>query len=114
MNAVYQGALTFTGQNIGSKKYNRINRILFTSLGTVTVIGIVLGFAAFLAGDFLIAIYYPEADVIAMGKIRLGIICTTYFLCGIMDVFVGMLRGMGSSVLPMLVSLTGACGLRIV
>ena len=62
----------------------------------------------------LLGIYSSDAEVIAYGIRRLKIICLPYFLCGIMEVLVGSLRGMGYSVLPMLVSLTGACGLRII
>ena len=44
----------------------------------------------------------------------MSVILPTYFICGLMDVMVGQLRGIGYSVMPMIVSLTGACLLRIV
>ena len=113
MNAVYQTNLSFTSQNFGAKKYGRINKIMVTCIAVVAAVGISLGMAAFAAGDFLLGIYSSDAEVLKYGMIRLSIIGTTYFLCGIMDTMVGSIRGIGYSVMPMLVSLTGACGLRI-
>lgn len=113
MNAVYQTNLSFTSQNIGGKKYTRVNKILFTCLGTVTAVGMILGFGAYAIGEELLRIYSTDPEVIRYGMLRMSIIATTYFTCGWMDTLVGSLRGMGYSVLPMIVSLTGACGLRI-
>lgn len=113
MNAVYQTNLSFTSQNIGGKKYTRVNKILFTCLGTVTAVGMILGFGAYAIGDELLLIYSTDPEVIRFGMLRMSIIATTYFTCGWMDTMVGSLRGIGYSVLPMIVSLTGACGLRI-
>lgn len=113
MNAVYQTNLSFTSQNIGGKKYTRVNRILFACLGTVTAVGMILGFGAYAIGEELLRIYSTDPEVIRFGMLRMSIIATTYFTCGWMDTMVGSLRGMGYSVLPMIVSLTGACGLRI-
>lgn len=114
MNALYQSNLSFTSQNIGARKYTRVNRILLVCQGTVIVVGATLGIAAVLAGPNLLKIYSSDPEVISFGMLRLSIICTTYFLCGFMDTMVGSLRGMGYSILPMVVSLTGACGLRVV
>ena len=114
MNALYQTNLSFTSQNIGAKKYTRINRILLTCQCTVVCVGLVLGMAAILNGPMLLHIYSEDPEVIAYGLRRMSIICTTYFLCGIMDTMVGSLRGMGYSILPTIVSLTGACGLRVI
>lgn len=113
MNAVYQTNLSFTSQNIGGKKYTRVNKILFTCLGTVTAVGMILGFGAYAIGEELLRIYSTDPKVIRYGMLRMSIIATTYFTCGWMDTLVGSLRGIGYSVLPMIVSLTGACGLRI-
>ncbi|MEA4824235.1 MAG: MATE family efflux transporter [Clostridiaceae bacterium] len=112
-NSVYQGALTFTGQNVGAKKYERIGRICLTCILTVTVIGVTLGAAAYAFGNTLLGIYDSDPNVIAYGMTRLRIFGYTYFLCGVMEIFVGSLRGMGCSFLPMVVSLLGACGMRV-
>ena len=114
MNAVYQTSLSFTSQNYGAKKYERIDRILLGCLVLVTFIGIFMGTGAYLIGDHLLGIYTSDPQVIAFGMKRLSIVSATYFLCGLMDVMVGSLRGLGYSIMPMLVSLTGACLFRVI
>ena len=114
MNAFHQAAISFTGQNIGGAKYERVNRILYVAEGCVLVVGLLLGNLAVLFGRSLLALYTNSAQVVDAGMIRLRIICSVYALCGMMDVVVGSLRGMGYAVLPMVVSLIGACGLRLV
>lgn len=106
MNAIYQTNLSFTSQNLGGGKFERINRILLVCLGTVTVVGLVMGGGFVLIGHQLLSIYSTDPEVIRFGFMRLTIICGLYFLCGWMDVLVGSLRGLGCSVIPMLVSLT--------
>ncbi|MDD6033366.1 MAG: MATE family efflux transporter [Oscillospiraceae bacterium] len=113
MNSLYQANLSFTSQNMGAKKYSRINRIALICVGIVTVVGLVLGVGATLVGRSLLGIYSSDPAVIEYGIARMRIIATLYFLCGIMDCMVGSMRGLGYSILPMIVSLTGACGLRI-
>lgn len=114
MNAIYQTSLSFTSQNMGAKQYHRIDKILLQCLGVVIVVGLVLGVGAFLCGHTLLGIYSSSEDVITHGISRLSVVCASYFLCGIMDVMVGSLRGMGYSIMPMLVSLTGACLFRVI
>ena len=114
MNAMYQTALSFASQNLGAKKYDRLSKIMIQSVATVTVIGIIVGPLAYLFGRQLLGIYSESEEVIHYGLIRMRFIATTYFICGIMDVMVGNLRGMGYSVMPMIVSLTGACGTRVI
>lgn len=114
MNAVYQTNLSFTSQNIGGGKFSRINRILLLCLGVVTAIGLIMGGGFVLMGTRLLGIYSSDPEVIQCGLKRLMMICGPYFICGWMDVLVGSLRGLGYAVMPMLVSLTGACGLRVV
>ena len=113
MNAFHQAALSFSGQNMGARRYDRLNKILLACVGAVSVIGLALGMAAYLGSDFLLAIYTTEPDVVTIGKIRLLYLCVPYLLCGIMDVFAGQLRGMGASLLPTVVTIVGVCGLRI-
>ncbi|MCM1168211.1 MAG: MATE family efflux transporter, partial [Ruminococcus sp.] len=113
MNTFYQAAISFTGQHMGAKKYGRIPKILTCSLLCVTATGLILGWTAFILGRPLLGIYSNSPEVIDAGMTRLSVIATTYALCGMMDVMVGMLRGLGYSIMPMIVSLLGACGLRI-
>ena len=112
--AVYQAHLSFTSQNYGAGKFSRINRIMFICIGVVSVVGFSIGVLAYGAGTSLLSIYSSDPEVIAYGMTRLQIIGLTYFTCGIMDTMVGSIRGIGYSVLPMLVSLTGACLFRII
>lgn len=114
MNAVYQTALSFGSQNFGAKNYKRMAKIQLYCLGLVTVIGLVMGNGAVFFGRQLLGIYSSDQTVIQYGLNRLLIISTPYWICGVMDVMVGGLRGMGCSVLPIIVSLTGACALRVV
>ena len=114
MVAVYQANLSFTSQNYGAGKFSRINRIMFICIGVVSVVGLSIGVLAYGAGTSLLSIYSSDPEVIAYGMTRLQIIGLTYFTCGIMDTMVGSIRGIGYSVLPMLVSLTGACLFRII
>lgn len=114
MNAFYQTALTFTSQNYGACQCKRVDRVLALCMMYGALFGLVLGNLAYFFGHPLASIYAPgEEEVIAQAVTRLGIVCTTYFLCALMDVPVGTLRGIGYSVVPMVVSLVGACGLRL-
>ena len=114
MNSIYQTALSFTSQNMGAKRYDRIDKILFECQLTVIIIGLVAGLGAYTMGDKLLAIYDSDPEVIGYGLTRMSLVCAPYFLCGMMDVMVGSLRGMGYSIIPMIVSLTGACLFRVI
>ena len=114
MNSLHQTCISFTSQNFGAGKFKRIKKVLINCLIIVAITGLVLGNSAYFFGKFLLSAYNNEAEVISYGLIRLSIISTMYFLCGLMDVMVGAMRGIGYSILPMIVSLVGACGLRIV
>lgn len=113
MNAFSQGALTFTSQNIGAAKYSRINRIALISCSCAAAAGLILGNLAYLFGDVLLGIYDPRPEIIPPGLTRMSLVCVFYFTCGLMDCIVGSIRGMGYAVTPTIVSLLGACGLRI-
>ena len=114
MNAFYQTCLTFTSQNYGAGKSDRVDKVLLWCQFDSLVTGLVLGNLAYLFGPQLLSIYSPSPDVIAQGMVRLLYVSAPYALCGIMDVMVGSLRGLGWSVVPMIVSMVGACGLRLV
>lgn len=113
MNAFHQATVSFTGQNMGAGNYKRINRILLISQVCVVTVGLLLGNLAILFGPNLLRIYSTSPQVIQAGMSRMLIICRTYAFCGMMDVMVGSLRGIGYSVMPMIVSLIGACGFRL-
>lgn len=117
MNAFHHTCLSFTSQNYGAKNFERIKRVLITCLVMVSGIGFLLGVAAYVFGPNLLSIYANSSDakaVIEYGMIRMGIIMFTYFTCGMMDVMVGAIRGLGYSLMPTIVSLCGACLFRII
>lgn len=113
MNSIYQASTNFTSQNVGAHKKERITPILLSCILLVSIIGITLGSIALFFSNDLLHIYSTDEEVIKYGLQRMSIICSTYFLCGLMDTACGSIRGMGYSIAPTLVSLTGACGLRI-
>ena len=114
LNAFHQTAVNFTGQNAGARQYKRVSKILWICLGCVTVVGIVLGSLAYAFGPQLLSIYITDSpEAISYGMIRLAYICLPYFLCGLMDVSTGALRGLGASFVPMVISILGVCVLRI-
>ena len=114
MNTFYQSAISFTSQNLGAKKYERLTPILFTCLGCVLVTGAVLGIGLWYFGDIFLSIYSSDPEVISAGIIRLSYIGKIYFLCGTMYVLCGCLRGMVYSLIPMINSLLGSCAFRLV
>ena len=114
MNAFYQTALSFTGQNMGAKKYERVGKIMRICVLSVAAVGTVLGSAGMIFARPLLSIYTTDPQVIEYGVNRMLLVCLPYMICGVMDTLVGSMRGMGYSILPMIVSLTGACGLRVV
>ena len=114
MNAFHHATLSFTSQNMGAKKYDRLGRILKNGLCLAILFGAGFGGTVILFGRNLLSIYTNDSAAISAGMTRLYIITGTYTLCGIMDVMVGAIRGIGYTVLPTIVSLIGACALRLV
>ena len=113
MNSFYQAALAFISQNMGAGKFGRVKKIMLCAIFSVMVTGFALGHLELAFGRKLLGIYTTNPEVIEAGMARMRIIDSTYFLCGLMDVMVGVLRGIGYSVMPMIVSLVGACGTRL-
>lgn len=114
MNAFHQATLSFTSQNKGAGKYNRIHKILLCGQACVFVVGLLFGNIAVMFSRQLLHIYSSNTAIIEAGVERMKIVARTYALCGMMDVMAGSIRGLGHSVMPMLVSLIGACGLRLI
>ena len=114
LNAFHQTAVNFIGQNAGAKQYKRVSRTLWICLGSVTVTGLVFCSIIYALGPTLLSIYITDsAEAISYGMMRLSLICMPYFICGMMDVSTGALRGLGASFVPMLISVLGVCGIRI-
>ena len=114
LNGYYHTAMNYTGQNFGAGKINRINKIVGISLVLVIITGIIPGFGVDYFSRKILGLYITDsADAINQGAIRLTYLVVPYFLCGMMEVATGTLRGMGISVAPMLMSILGVCGIRI-
>ncbi len=114
MHAFYQTIITFTGQCCGAKRYDMLRKIYYTALVLVGITGVSTGLLALAFDHQLMSLYASNEADIAAGMMRLAIICPTYFICGFMDITTGAIRGMGKSIVPMIISLIGACGLRVV
>lgn len=115
MNAFHQTALNFCGQNYGAGNLKRVKKITWVCLLTVSVVGIVIGNLTYIFGDKLLGIYITDSpDAIHYGMERLKFMLIPYFLCGIMDTATGSMRGIGSSVIPMIITIIGVCVMRIV
>ena len=114
MNGFHQTALNFSGQNAGAGQYDRVRKILLLCLACVAVVGSATGGLVYLFAPKLLSIYITDSDLaISYGVLRMGFVCLPYFLLGLMDVTTGALRGIGSSFVPMLISVFGICGFRL-
>ena len=113
MNSVYQAAITSSGQNLGAKNIKRIKQTVVNCFFVVVTIGLSLTALVFLFKDLIISIYTSDSAVAEFAIIKIMYVMLPYILCGIMEIFAGTMRGLGYALTPMLVSLMGACGIRI-
>ena len=114
VNSITQACMSFTSQNYGVRKFKRMDRILLECLGLTVTVSLIFGGGSYLFGSELMHIYTKNADVVACGTDIMLYTTVTYFLCGIMDLFPGALRGMGHSAVPMILSVIGTVGTRVV
>ena len=115
MNSFHQTALNFCGQNYGAGDFKRVKRVTWVCLMTVAVAGFVVGNLSYIFGRELLKIYITDSpEAINYGMERLKFMVVPYFLCGIMDTTTGSMRGIGSSVIPMIITVVGVCVMRIV
>ena len=114
VNAVTQACMSFTSQNYSVGKQKRMDRVLLDCMLLSAGVSVVLGVGAYVFGSQILRIYTTETEVIQCGLEILSITTVPYFLCGIMDLIPGALRGMGHSAVPMILSVIGTVGTRIV
>lgn len=112
-NAVAQTTMTFTSQNMGAKKYSNIGKVYRHCILITLVVGIGMGSVGCIFGDWIVSLFSDDPQVIEIGAQRLELIMPFYFFCSLMDVAASQIRGMGKSFEPMIVSLVGACGIRL-
>jgi Na+-driven multidrug efflux pump len=114
LNAFHQTAVNFVGQNAGAGQYDRVKKTVWISLSSVAAAGILFSSLACIFGRQLLGIYLTDSpEAVVHGMLRFYRVSSLYFICGMMDVSTGALRGLGASTVPMVISLLGACGLRI-
>ena len=114
VNSITQACMSFTSQNYGVRKFKRMDKVLLECLGLTVIVALVLGGGSYLFGAELMHIYTKSTKVIECGVDIMLYTTVTYFLCGIMDLLPGALRGMGHSTVPMIFSVIGTVGTRIV
>lgn len=115
MDSFTQTAVNFTGQNAGAHRFDRVKKVFYTCIGYTTIFGLVASLATFVFAEPLLSVYITDsAEAIAHGCLRLRYVALLYFLCGMMNVATGALRGLGASLTPMLISVLGVCVFRIV
>lgn len=112
-NSASQAAMTFTGQNFGARKFERVKTVLIECCGFAVSVGLLFGGIVVLFKEPLLSIYTDSPNVITAGSNRIVIICLFYFLCGIMDTVSNVSRGMGKSIVPMIITLICVCAIRI-
>ena len=113
MSAFANAVLTFSSTNRGARLYSRVYKAPWVAMGCVTVVGVISGSLALLFGETLLSIYNADPDVVQWGMVRLQIMLSTYFLCGLMEVASYHLRSLRYAIAPMVVSLVGVCGFRV-
>ena len=114
VNSVTQACMSFTSQNYGVRKYKRMDKVLIDCIIISVVTALTLGCSAYFFGPEILKIYTKDSEVIQCGREIMAYTTVPYFLCGIMDLFPGALRGMGHSAVPMILSVIGTVGTRIV
>lgn len=114
INAFSQASVNFVGQNAGAKQYDRVKKTVVACLGCVLVVGIAVGLLFYVFAEQLLSIYITDSmEAISYGVTRMGFICLTYFICGLMDSLTGGLRGLGASMAPMVICILGVCVFRV-
>ncbi len=114
VNSFHQAALNFTGQNVGARRYENVRKVVNVCISCALIAGTVLSLLTFLGGKTLLGIYITDSEeAIHYGMLRMTFVMLPYFTVALMDVMSGVLRGMGASLTPMLISVLGVCGLRI-
>lgn len=114
VNSVTQACMSFTSQNYGVRKFKRMDKVLVNCAILSIIVSVVIGGGSYLLGHQILGIYTKQEDVIQCGMEILSISTIPYFLCGLMDMIPGSMRGVGYSAVPMILSIIGTVGTRLV
>jgi len=114
LNAFHQTTVNFVGQNVGARQYRRANKTVWLCQCCVLVLGITMGTLLNTFGESLLGIYISDSpEAIQYGMVRFACVSVPYFMLGLLDVSTGGLRGYGQSLGPMIISVLGICGIRV-
>ncbi len=114
MNSFYQATVTFVGQHKGAQKYHRMKKCILCCVVCVVIVGAVLGWTMIALAPYLLELYVPgNTAAIAAGMTRMKVCTSVYFLCGLMEVGSGIMRGLGRSTTSMITSLSGSVAFRV-
>ena len=114
LNAFMQTTVNFVGQNYGAKQYDRVKKSFLACFAGALIVGVIIGLLAYSFAPQLLSIYSTDSDAaIAAGVTRMTYVCLPYFLCGLMEVTTGAIRGLGASFVTMVISVMGVVGVRI-
>jgi Na+-driven multidrug efflux pump len=113
MSSLADATVSFVGQSVGAKNFKLVKKIFFTTLLLVGIVGLILGTGICIFREPIMELYSSNAQDVQVGMNRISILCMAFFICGLMNVGTCTIRGMGNSVVPMIIALIGACGMRI-
>ena len=114
VNSITQACMSFTSQNYGVRKFKRMDKVLIDCMILSVIVSVVIGGGSYILGRQILGIYTNQSEVIECGMEILSISTIPYFLCGIMDMLPGAMRGVGYSAVPMVLSIVGTVGTRLV
>jgi len=112
LSSFARGTITFMSENVGAGKYSRLNKILWISSVSTAVICIAMGGTVAIFYEFFVGIYDSRPEVLAAAYYRTPLICSLYFICGLMECFAQAQRGLGAAIAPTIVTIIGVCGIR--
>lgn len=112
-NAFAQTTMTFTSQNVGAEKYENIGKVYGRCMALVCAVGGVLSLLGYIFRSQIVGLFSDVPEVISIGAERMQLIMPFYITCSLQDVVAGQIRGLGKSTGPMLISLLGTCGVRL-
>lgn len=108
-----QAMVTFTGQNYGAGRYDRIRKGILMCNGISAMVLVVLSWSALAAGKWILGAFCPDQAVIAEGLRIIGVTFPVYFIYSLFEVTGGVVRGIGKSVPSMIIVIVNLCLIRI-
>lgn len=111
--SISMAVTTFTGQNVGANRLDRVKKGMYSSLIMVLVYTVFIGAVLLIFSHQVLGLFTHSAQVIMYGQLAMKYFCPYYFLLGILNVFAGTVRGAGKGIPPMIILLFSMCIFRI-